>query len=106
MRKGSRCCLAWICMLFCLWAGVVRGQDANSDAVIDAIRSRNDIGESDQRRIAEWIQTRVDEFADQTSITERLIGCFRFRGYGGRSAAAVVVETVNCQVCVKARFLS
>ncbi len=80
MRKGSRCCLVWICLLFSFWAGVVVGQDADSDAVIDAIRSRNDIGESDQRRIAEWIQARVDEFADHKSLTERLIGCFVHSG--------------------------
>ena len=40
MRNGSMCCLASICVLLSPWAGGVRGQDANPDAVIDAIRAR------------------------------------------------------------------
>jgi hypothetical protein len=57
-------------------SGLVTAQQNNPDAVIDAIRSRTEIGESDERRIADWVQARVDEFSDHASFVERLIGCF------------------------------
>lgn len=97
MHKGSMCCLAWICVSFSSWTGIVRGQDTNPDAVIDAIRSRNDIGESDQRRIAEWVQARVNEFADFKSFTERLIGCFEHTSN---------TQTFRDQLCVQTAQLA
>jgi hypothetical protein len=59
-----------------LWTGVGRAQETPADDLIDTIRPRSDIGVSDQQRIAEWVEGRVNEFAGFEAFTERIKTCY------------------------------
>ena len=54
----GRSTLGVACMVYvCVGGGVCLAQ--SGDAMIDTIRSRTDIGESDQRRIADWMRDEI-----------------------------------------------
>lgn len=54
----------WLCLLLILGPTVASAQNPGcEDANIDAMRGRSDIGASDQRRIQEWVERQVANFA-------------------------------------------
>ena len=72
MLNATTRCLVWIHLSFAVWAGVVRAQQANpEDEVIDAIRQLTDIGASDQRRIADWVEFQLENFTGFTALRTR-----------------------------------
>ena len=72
MLRSARGSLAGMCLWLAVWAGPAVAQEATpEDEVINAIRQRTDIGESDQRRIADWVEDGVNKFAGFAAFTGR-----------------------------------
>lgn len=57
------------------WATVRAQPEGCDDEVISAMRTRGDIGASDQRRIADWVEGQLSTFSDMKAFR----ACFKFQ---------------------------
>ncbi len=72
MLKPSTCYVASACIALAWATTSVHAQEVLSDdAVIDGIRGRSDIGPSDQRRIAAWVDGEIEKFTEFLPFRKR-----------------------------------
>jgi len=72
MLKPSTCYVASACIALAWATTSVHAQEVLSDdAVIDGIRGRSDIGLSDQRRIAAWVDGEIEKFTEFLPFRKR-----------------------------------
>jgi len=72
--------------------GVAHGQaDSCSNANIDAMRGRANIGVSDQRRISDWVQAQIDGFKDWAALRD----CFAKQGSDSGNSPQFTVQLVT-----------
>lgn len=86
-----------LCLLsLVLCTGAASAQDAaGQNQVLDAMRQRDEIGESDQGRIARWIEDRVAEFTDAAAITKRFKAQYEHPSNSPQFTVQFVTQTAN-----------
>ena len=96
MPIGFRRCL-WLALSFpTLMVGVAHGQaNTCSNANIDAMRGRANIGASDQRRISDWVQGQVDGFRDWAAFRDCFAKQVSDSGNSPQFTAQLVTQTAE-----------
>jgi hypothetical protein len=88
-----------MCLFFGLWSGAVSAQEISpEDEVINTIRPRTDIGESDQRRIADWVEDSVNKFTGFTPFMTRFKTQYENPSNSPQFRTQLAVQTAQAEV--------
>ena len=93
-----RCC--WLALSIpTIMVGVAHGQvNTCSNANIDAMRGRANIGASDQRRISDWVQAQVDGFKDWATFRDCFAKQVSDSGNSPQFTTQLVTQTAEIAV--------